>query len=94
VLITLLYNVVDKVAKTYLYYTYYLKAILKSQEEWIKEQVTQDLKDSNYRNSSSLGSEEESIPLDKKSEVISPYYYKASTSPPKSPKEGANKAIN
>jgi len=40
VLTALLYNVIDKVVKTYLYYTCYLEVIFKSQEEWIKEQVT------------------------------------------------------
>ena len=78
----------------YLYYTYYLKVILKSQEEWIKEQVMQDLEDSNYRNSSGLGSEKEGIPLDKEGEVASPYHYRAFTSLFKSLKEGANRAIN
>jgi len=53
-----------------------------------------DLEDSDYRNSSGLGSKEEGIPLDKEGEVTSPRYYRAFTSSLKSPKEGANRAIN
>jgi len=94
VLITLLYNVVDKVVKIYLYYTCYLEVILKSWEEWIKEQVIWDLEDSDYRNSSGLGSEEEGIPLDKEGEVASLCCYRAFTSPLRSLREGADGAIN
>ena len=93
-LTALLYNVVDKVAETYLYYTYYLEVIFKSQEEWIKEQVTWDLEDSDYGNSSGLGSEKESTPLDKEGEVTNPYCYRAFISPLRSLKEGADRAIN
>jgi len=82
------------VVETYLYYTCYLKVILKSWEEWIKEQVIQDLKDSDYKNSNSPGSEKEGIPLNEEGEVTSPHRHRAFTSPLRSLKEGADRAIN
>jgi len=94
VLTALLYNVVDKVVEMYLYRTCCLEAILKSWEEWIEEQVMRDLEDSDYKNSNGLGSEEEGISLDEEGEVASPRRHRAFTSPPRSPKEGADGAIN